>query len=150
MSEPRRVPEVPAELPPAQPQQFFPGLGRWGYGDAIEWRFVEGGYDRPGASEVWTRVRLPLVAGTELTGLQRLLVVADSANGISAPLDMREWLFIPPGITVHLTRSPVGEWTRMTAVSDPGVDGIGLTEARLGDAGGECGTATQPVLVTRR
>lgn len=148
--DPGPAPSPAAELPAERPQQFFPGLQRWGYGESVEWRFVEGGFDVQGRADVWTRVRVPLVAGTELTGLQRLLIVADSANGISAPFDLNEWLFIPPGITVHLTRFPVGPWVRMRAASDPGADGIGLTEARLGDGGGECGVATQPILVAPR
>jgi hypothetical protein len=141
---------VPADLPAAQPQRFFPGLEGWGYGHAIEWRFVGGGYaEFSGRADVWTRVRVPLVAGTELNGMQRALIVADSANGVSAPLDLREWLFIPPGLTVHAVRPPVGEWVRMRATSRPGDDGIGLTEARLADAAGECAIVAQPILVAR-
>lgn len=64
--------------------------------------------------------------------------------------DLREWLFIPPGVTMHLHRYPAGEWVRLTANSDPGRDGIGLTDGALSDATGRCGTVTQPLLVTPR
>ena len=99
---------------------------------------------------MWTRVRIPLIAGRPLDGLARFAIVADSANGLSAPLSFRAWLFIPPGVTMHLHRYPAGEWVRLTANSDPGRDGIGLTDGALSDATGRCGTVTQPLLVTPR
>jgi hypothetical protein len=142
---------VPDDLPAPQPQRYFGGDSDWGYGRAIEWRMVSGGFgNSAGAGDVWTRVRIPLIAGQPLTGLARFAVVADSANGLSAPLSFSEWLFIPPGVSMHLHRYPVGEWVRLTAKSDPGVDGIGLTEGTLADAAGRCGTVTQPLLVAPR
>ena len=72
-------------LPPPMPDQAGRAMRDWGYGDAIEWRFVEGGFAEPtGAAQVWTRVRLPLIEGEEITGQARALLVADSANGLSA------------------------------------------------------------------
>jgi hypothetical protein len=143
--------ELPAGLPDPQPQKFFDGDEDWGYGRAIEWRIVSGGYiSSTGAADVWTRVRIPLVAGRPLNGLARFAIVADSANGLSAPLSFREWLFIPPGVTMHLHRYPAGDWVRLTAASDAGRDGIGLTEGTLSDATGRCGTVTQPLLVAPR
>jgi hypothetical protein len=142
---------VPDDLPEPQPQRYFGGDSDWGYGRAIEWRMVSGGFNRyDGTGDVWTRLRIPLIAGQPLTGLARFAVVADSANGLSAPLSFSEWLFIPPGVSMHLHRYPVGEWVRLTAKSDPGIDGIGLTEGTLADAAGRCGTVTQPLLVAPR
>lgn len=142
---------TPADLPGPQPQRYFGGDSEWGYGRATEWRTVSGGYSSTtGTGDVWTRVRIPLIAGRPLDGLARFVVVADSANGLSAPLSFREWLFIPPGVTMHLHRYPVGDWVRLTASSDPGRDGIGLTEGTLADAAGRCGTVTQPLLVAPR
>ena len=144
-------PPVPDDLPEPQPQRYFDGDSDWGYGRAIEWRVVSGGFaSSAGAGDVWTRVRIPLIAGRPLDGLARFAVVADSANGLSAPLSFAEWLFIPPGVSMHLHRYPVGEWVRLTAKSDPGHDGIGLTEGTLADAAGRCGTVTQPLLVAPR
>ncbi len=141
---------LPGDLPDPQPQLFF-GDDQWGYGRATEWRTVSGGYaSTTGAADVWTRVRIPLIAGRPLDGLARFAIVADSANGLSAPLSFREWLFIPPGVTMHLHRYPAGEWVRLTANSDPGRDGIGLTDGALSDATGRCGTVAQPLLVMLR
>ena len=41
-----------------------------------------------GPATVWMRMRDPLVAGEEPTPLQRVLVAADSGNGVSATLDL--------------------------------------------------------------
>ena len=142
---------LPGDLPDPQPQLFFGDDDQWGYGRATEWRTVSGGYaSTTGRADVWTRVRIPLIAGRPLDGLARFAIVADSANGLSAPLSFREWLFIPPGVTMHLHRYPAGEWVRLTASSDPGRDGIGLTDGTLSDATGRCGTVTQPLLVMPR
>jgi hypothetical protein len=142
---------LPADLPGPQAQTFFGGDEDWGYGQATEWRTVSGGYaTNGGAGDIWTRVRIPLIEGRPLTGLNRFVVVADSANGLSAPLNFQDWLFIPPGVTMHLHRYPEGEWVRLTAISDAGQDGIGLTEGTLSDAVGRCGTVTQPLLVAPR
>ena len=143
--------EVPAALPEPQPQRYFDGDGSWGYGRATEWRMVLGGFGHTtGVGDVWTRLRIPLIAGRPLDGRARFAVIADSANGLSAPKSMRDWWFIPPGVTMHLHRYPIGQWVRLTATSDPGHDGIGLTEGALSDAVGRCGTVTQPLLVAPR
>lgn len=73
-------------LPEPQPQRFFTGAPAFGYGDASEWRFTSGSFAEPGPAGVWSRARVPLIAGTPLSGLQRLLILADAANGISGEL----------------------------------------------------------------
>lgn len=137
--------------PDPQPQSYFEGNVDWGYGRSIEWRAISGGFEEmSGTADVWTRVQIPLVQGRPLDGLNRLLIVADSANGLSAPLNLQDWWFIPPGVTVHVHRLPVGDWVRLRARSDPGQDGIGLTEGTLADRTGRCGSVTQPLLVAPR
>lgn len=137
---------VPA-LPGEQPQRYFEGLTDWGYGEAIEWRFVTGSYAEPGPAQVWTRLRVPLVAGHETTGLERAIVVADSANGLSNELPLGQWLFIPPTLTVTALRAPVGDWVFLDAASTLSDDGLGLSQARIADAQGRCGVAAQPLLI---
>jgi hypothetical protein len=142
-----------SEAPPPLPEPGddpLPGRDGWGYGQAIEWRFTRGGFTAPGAAQVWTRVRIPLVAGEKLTGAARALIVADSANGLSAVLPMDEWLSIPPTMTATLLRHPEGEWTYMDCGTDLSDDGLGLTRAVLSDARGRLGEVAQPLLVRRR
>jgi hypothetical protein len=148
---PGEVAPLPAAppLPEAQAQRFFTGHEGFGYGDANEWRFTSGGFDKPGPAGVWSRVRIPLIAGEPLTGLQRLLVLADAANGISGDLPWGEWMFIPPGMTMTMLREPVGEWVHLAARSTLGMDGIGLTHGHLADETGPVAIVSQPLLVAR-
>jgi Thioesterase-like superfamily len=128
---------------------FFP-TGRDGYHTAVDYRFVEGGFLEPGAAVVWMRSRVPVVAGEPLTPLQRVLVVADSGNGVSATLDWRRFLFINVDLSVHLHRHPAGEWVCLDAVTTPEADGIGIADTALFDEGGSIGRAVQTLLVAER
>jgi Acyl-CoA thioesterase C-terminal domain len=94
------------------------------------------------------RQRVPLVEGEEPTPLQRLMVVADVGNGISAVLDWREHLFINAELTVHVLRPPAGEWVGVDAVTH--VDGVGLAESVLWDELGRVGRGSQTLLVRAR
>ena len=74
----------------------------------------------PARRRVWMRMRHPLVAGEPTSPLARVLVAADSGNGVSAALDYRRHLFINTELTVHLIREPAGEWVRLDAVTRVG------------------------------
>lgn len=152
--------DLPAEaLPdaaaPPGPQEGSPGElvspgGEVGYLTAMEYRFVRGGAREPGPATVWMRMRVPLVAGEEPSPLVRLMVAADSGNGVSAALDWRRFLFINVELSVHLHRHPQGEWVCLDAetVSEP--SGLGLTETLLADERGRLGRAAQTLLVQAR
>src|SRR5439155_24894079 len=80
---PERAPAVPfserpPSLPPPQQTRFFKHLPSFGYGDALEWRFVEGSFDASGPATVWTRPRIPLLPGEPPSALGRLLLMVDS------------------------------------------------------------------------
>ena len=141
-------PPVPAR--PAAATPLPPGLESFGYGRAVELRFAVGGWTEPGPATVWTRLRVPLVAGEEPTGLQRLLAVADSGNGVSAVLPLDRWLFINTELTVHLRREPRGEWICLDAETAITEGGAGLTRSTLSDDGGVVGNGAQSLLVTPR
>ena len=142
---------VPLPLPPRPPAQpFYPGLDDWGYGRSIEWRFTRGGFDSLGAADVWARVRLPLVDGEALTGQDRALILADSANGLSLSLPLEQWLSIPPTMTATLLRPPAGEWVHLACRTYLADDGVGLAHAGLSDPDGLIGEVAQPLLVQKR
>jgi Acyl-CoA thioesterase C-terminal domain/Acyl-CoA thioesterase N-terminal domain len=145
-----RVP--PPVLPDAGGERsaFDPGPGDWGYGEAIEWRFTHGGHGALGPARVWTRVRIPLIAGRKLTGLARTLVVADSANGLSATLPIGRWLSIPPTMTTTLLRVPDGEWVYLDCRTHLADDGLGLAHATVSDPDGYLGEVAQPLLIRER
>jgi acyl-CoA thioesterase len=142
--------EAAPPMPDAMPQKYFSGFRHWGYGESIEWRWVRGSYDSAGEAVVWARPRIPLIAGEAMHPLDRVLVVADSANGVSSALNPGEWLFIPPAITVTLHRHPEGEWVYLAATSTLAADGLGSTLGTLGDKDGQIGSVAQPLLVARQ
>jgi hypothetical protein len=93
---------------------------------------------------------VPLVAGEKISQLGRVLVVADSGNGVSTTLDWRKFLFINVDLTVHLHRLPGGEWVGLDAVTLPQPDGVGLADTALFDEQGPLGRAAQTLLVASR
>jgi hypothetical protein len=143
--------QTPPPVPPRPATQpFYPGLDDWGYGRSVDWRFTRGGFDRLGAADVWARVRLPLVDGVPLTGQDRMLITADSANGLSLSLPLQQWFSIPPAMTATLLRPPAGEWVHLACRTHLSDDGIGLAHADLSDPGGLIGEVAQPLLVQKR
>ena len=86
--------------------------------------------------------------GEEPTPLQRVMVAADTGNGISATLDWRRFLFINCDLTVQLMRLPAGEWICLEATTTIGQ--IGVTETSLWDEEGRIGSALQTLLVRSR
>jgi hypothetical protein len=137
-------PETGVERP------FFPTGQEVGYHTAMDYRFVQGSFTEPGPARVWLRMRQPLVAGEPISPLARVLVAADSGNGVSAALDYRRHVFINTELTVHLVRQPVGEWVHLDAVTRVGPNGVGLAETVLHDEASRLGRAAQTLLVRRR
>ncbi len=90
------------------------------------------------------------VRGDALTGLQRVLIVVDAANGISAVLPFATWTFVPIDLIVTACRIPEAEWVGMAARTTIGTDGIGITETILFDGGGAFGRALQTLYVAPR
>lgn len=143
------------EPPPPGPEHGVPGrFGFWrdevAYHRALEWSFVEGGFEDPGPATVWTRLKVPLVDGEEPAPLERLLVMADAASGVSAVLDWERWMFINVDLGIHLRRPPEGDWMAMAARTSLGSAGAGLCLGRLYDSAGLVGFSTQSLLVEER
>jgi hypothetical protein len=130
---------------------FFEMAPEVGYHQGIEARFVEGSWREPGNAAAWVRMRVPLVPDEEPSPLVRVLVVADSGNGVGGALDTSAWTFINPETTVHLHAYPGGEWVGLesSAVIEP--SGIGLVRTTIYDpTTGPIGAAAQSLLVAKR
>ena len=152
---PGRVPEVAdarevPTVPGPQAQRLFVDVPSFGYGEALDWRFVEGAFDKTGPATVYSRPRIPLIAGEENSPLGRLLLMVDSANGISAELNPSRFTFVPVELTVSVRRYPRTEWVGMRAKTTIDPDGIGTTHAELFDEAGHLGTALQTLFVAAR
>ncbi len=157
-----RIRTAPDETPSVgqQPPPRGPDAGTWlpffevpwdvGYHTAMEWRFLHGGFREPGPATIWLRTRVPIVAGEEPSPLQRVLVAADSGNGISAALDPAQYLFVNTDLSVHLHRLPEGEWVGMEAATTIEPYGVGIADTRLFDRMASLGRCVQSLIVSER
>lgn len=141
--------DVDEPLAPPSSGQVMTRPEGWGPGylDVMEWRALSGGLGVPGPAVVWARQTVPLVGDESPSGLQRLLAVADSGNGVSNRLDPRKWLFINADLTVHVYREVVGEWIALDAATAIGADGVGTAVSVLHDLSGAVGRGAQALLV---
>jgi hypothetical protein len=121
-----------------------------GYHTAMEVRFSEGSFVAPGPATAWMRMRMPLVDAESPTPLQRVLIAADSGNGISNVLDFGRYLFVNVDLSVHLLRYPAGEWVCLQSVTSVDAGGIGLADTGLHDEFGQIGRSTQSLFVAPR
>jgi acyl-CoA thioesterase len=122
------------------------GWGR-GYLDAVEWRWVSGSLQETGPASVWARPRVALIADRATTGAERLLIVSDSASGISAVANPRDLLFVNLDLCVHFRREPTAEWIWMTAETRLGGDGSGVAASVIGDREGDLARTEQVLFV---
>ncbi len=137
------APPPPQDCPPVN-MDFFQASPN--YDDSLEQTLASGGIGS-GQTQMWIRPRMPLVAGEEMTGLQRLLVVADSGNGVSMVLDKERFNFTNPDLTVNIRRVPEGEWLCLDAVTHCQPSGLGMAESRIWDARGVAANGTQNLLL---
>jgi hypothetical protein len=141
------APPGPDEAEPGR----FPDTGQdVGYHTAMEYRFVRGGFVEPGPAVAWMRMRVRLVDDEEPTPLERVLVAADSGNGVSSTLDWSRFRFINVDLSVHLHRPISGEWVCLDAITIPERSGIGIADTALYDERGPIGRADQTLLVDAR
>jgi hypothetical protein len=141
---------APPGVDDASPSTFFSTGHDVGYHTAMDYRFVQGDFGDLGPAVVWMRMRQGLVGDEQPSPLQRVLVAADSGNGVSATLDWSRYRFINVDLTVHLHRPLAGEWVCLDAITIPEGDGVGLADTALYDERGPIGRAAQTLLVDRR
>ncbi|HUR42265.1 MAG TPA: thioesterase family protein [Verrucomicrobiae bacterium] len=137
--------------PPAEARPFEFGFftGNVGYHTAMEMRLARGIFGK-GMVSMWMRMRVPLIEGLAPTPTQRVMIAADSGNGVSMSLDPKRFTFVNPDLTVYLHRPPVGEWVCLDARTIAQPRGIGLADTRLLDEQGPIGRSVQSLLVDAR
>lgn len=153
----RSAPAVGDPAPPHLPEPedgrpyhfpVFPGVPA-GYGLAVDARRVRGGLGQ-NPTTVWIRSRVGLVAGERPSALQRVMIAADSGNGIAIALDPLRYSFVNADLIVSLYRPPVDDWVCVDATTTPEPTGLGLTVSRLLDRRGPVGIALQSLVIEAR
>ncbi len=120
-----------------------------GYAEAVDVRRVAGA-TQPGGVAAWIRSRVALVAGEPPSPLQRVLIAADSGNGVAVPADPRRYTFVNADLHVALHRPMEGEWVCLDAFTARDPAGVGLTQTRLWDLRGPIGMALQTLVIEPR
>lgn len=137
---------TPEELEPFE----FPFFA-WdeGYHRGVDIRVV----DEPwGTTPVrcWGRVVLPLVDQELPAPEEAVTLLADAESGMGPPLDMREFTFLNPDLTVYFGRRPQPGWVGLAVRSRADGDGVGLSESELRDPGGVFGRSAQALVIAPR
>ncbi len=147
---PDRVDEQPLPAPDGlAPLAFFEVGWDEGYHAAMDVRAVVGAFLELGDATAWLRSRIDLIEGTPITPLQRVLVAADTGNGISVRLPFERWLFVNTDLTVHLHGLPCTDWVGLEARTRFG-HGAAVAHSTLHGEQGPIGLAAQSLLVEPR
>lgn len=151
---PQGLPGHPLPVMPKGPEESpidtFPFAGRHvGYSDLVETRVANGRLFK-GPCAIWFKLQHPLLEKDPPSPYQRVAVAADSGNGVSAILDLKDYIFVNSDLTINLLRKPQGEWICIDARTHFGPNGGGLAESALYDVHGLIGRATQSLSVNRR
>lgn len=123
---------------------------RTGFVNALDWHIDTPAGQLGLPTIAWLRFNRPLVHGEEPTDLQRVIAIADIANGVGARLDARQWTFLNTDLTVCLFDPPTGPWIGLQAETSIGHDGIAMSSAVIHTSTGPVGRLTQNVLVQPR
>jgi hypothetical protein len=120
------------------------------YFQNVSVRLIEGALEKPGPAAAWMRLDAPMVEGEANTPLLQAVQAADFASGVGQIVDMREWTFINPEISLYFFRPPEGEWILIRSRTRAGASGAGLTMATLSDRKGPFAEVLQAMTFERR
>jgi len=96
------------------------------------------------------RLDIPLVETEANTPLLQAVQTADFASGVAQIVDMRQWTFINPEISLYFFRAPEGEWILVRSRTRVGERGAGLTLATLSDRKGPFAEVLQAMTFEKR
>ena len=113
-------------------------------------RLIEGALEKPGPAAAWMR-RMRLWSKVNpirryFRRCRRLTSQAVSAQIV----DMRQWSFVNPEISLYFFRAPEGEWILVRSCTRVGANGAGLTTATLSDLKGPFAEVMQAMSFERR
>jgi Acyl-CoA thioesterase C-terminal domain len=121
-----------------------------GFVATVEWRVGRLGTRAGVPTIAWVTLTRDLVDGEQPSELERLLAVADTANGIGERLNPGTFTFPNTEMTVHLHRAPAGPWYGIEAETSVGPDGHAMSSGVIHTESGPIGRVAQSVLVERR
>ena len=149
-----RDPFATAAAPDKAPEAGTPPPAfaqKWSrYFQNVSVRLIEGALEKPGPAAAWMRLDVPLVAGEANTPLLQAVQAADFSSGVAQIVDMREWTFINPEISLYFFRPPEGDWILIRSRTRVGAGGAGLTTATLSDRAGPFAEVMQAMSFERR
>jgi Thioesterase-like superfamily len=116
---------------------------------AMELRFVQGSFGAVGPATAWFRLRVPLIAGEAVLGIDRVAAAGDFGNGIGTELDWAAHSFINPDLTMSVERDPVDEWVALQSHMRVVQGSVAIAQSVLWDRRGRIGQALQSLLVDR-
>jgi hypothetical protein len=120
------------------------------YFQSVSVRLIEGALERPGPAAAWMRLDIPLVEGEANTPLVQAVQAADFSSGVAQIVDMREWTFVNPEISLYFFRAPADEWILIRSRTRVGANGAGLTTASLSDRQGPFAEVMQAMTFEKR
>jgi hypothetical protein len=136
--------------PPGEVHSLVPRMGDalgTGFWHTVDVSHIGRGWDQPGPSGMWLRLKVPIVAGAENTPFQRVAAAGDFGNGVAAAFDRGRYSCINPDLTITLHRLPAGDWVGLDSATYPERNGYGVAESVLHDEQGRLGRGVQTVLV---
>jgi hypothetical protein len=120
------------------------------YFQNVSVRLIEGALEKPGPAAAWMRLDVPLVEGEANTPLLQAVQAADFSSGVAQIVDMRQWTFINPEISLYFFRAPEDQWILIRSRTRVGANGAGLTTASLSDRRGPFAEVMQAMTFERR
>lgn len=151
----RSTPVAPERTPPAVGPEagrtLPPQVKAWSpFFTGVDTRVIEGDLLKPGPAAAWFNQTRPLVNAEPMSPLAHAVSAADLTSGISAVVNLREWSFINPDLTVVLWRIPRVPWILLRAQTCVGDRGTGVARGTLSDADGPFGACEQTLLFEQR
>jgi hypothetical protein len=132
----------------APPPAFVQKWSR--YFQNVSVRLIEGALEKPGPAAAWMRLDVPMVEGEANTPLLQAVQAADFSSGVGQIVDMRQWTFINPEISLYFFRAPEDEWILIRSRTRVGANGAGLTIASLSDRHGPFAEVMQAMTFEKR
>jgi Thioesterase-like superfamily len=98
----------------------------------------------------WMRLDMPMVEGEANTPLLQAVQAADFSSGVGQIVDMRQWTFVNPEISLYFFRAPEDQWILIRSRTRVGAHGAGLTVASLSDRRGPFAEVMQAMTFEKR